>query len=96
MRMHANWFSLRVYDCFEMLFMRLNEDCRLLSYENNMYEVCDPEMIGLDKFWYIYFNCSDNKVVKKCRDFLLKLSSYPNTHKAELAHTTMVTILKYL
>ena len=27
----------------------------------------------MDKFIYIYFNCTDLKVVKKCRDFLCKL-----------------------
>lgn len=30
-------------------------------------------LIGTDKFIYIYFNCMDLKVVKKCRDFICKL-----------------------
>ena len=61
-----------------MLFLRLNEDLKLLSYEaqNNKYSIEDNELIGLDKFWYIYFNVTDPRVVKRAKDFLWKLSTY--------------------
>ena len=58
MSLNAEWFSLRIYDCLEMLFYRLNEDCKLISFEKDHYNVHDCQLIGLDKFWYIYFNCS--------------------------------------
>lgn len=78
MKLHGEWFSLKIFDCFEVLFMRLNEDLKLLSYDTqtSKYSIEDCELIGLDKFWYIYFNVSDPKVVKRTKDFLWKLSTF--------------------
>lgn len=78
MKLHAEWFSLKIFDCFEVLFMRLNEDLKLLSYEtqSSKYSIEDCELIGLEKFWYIYFNVTDAKVVKRTKDFLWKLSTF--------------------
>lgn len=52
-----------------MLFMRLNEDCKQICYltTSQQYQVDDPDLVGLDKFWYIYFHCVDSKVVKKSK-----------------------------
>jgi hypothetical protein len=71
--MVANWFSLRVYDCLEMLFLRLNEDCKLISFERDHYKIVNESQVGTDKLLYIYFNSTDLKVVKRSRDFLCKL-----------------------
>ena len=82
MKLHAEWFSLKIFDCFEVIFMRLNEDLKLLSYETqtSKYSIEDNELIGLEKFWYIYFNVTDSKVVKRTKDFLCKLSSFDASH----------------
>lgn len=34
LKLHYDWFTAKIYDCFEMLFMRLNEDGKLVTYEN--------------------------------------------------------------
>lgn len=73
MALCADWFSLRVYDCLEMLFLRLNEDCKLITFEKDHYKINESSLIGIDKFWYIYFNSPDLKVIKKCKDFIFKL-----------------------
>ena len=56
-----------------MLFLRLNEDCKLISFEGDKYKIVKEPLIGTDKLLYIYFNSLDLKVIKKCRDFLCKL-----------------------
>lgn len=76
MSLKAEWFSLKILDCLEMLFMRLNEDLKLISYVGQTYEIQDPDLVGIDKFWYIYFCSTDTKVTKKCKDFLWKLTTY--------------------
>lgn len=76
MSLKAEWFSLKILDCLEMLFMRLNEDLKLISYAGQTYEIQDPDLVGIDKFWYIYFCSTDAKVIKKCKDFLWKLATY--------------------
>lgn len=67
MKLHPDWFSFKVYECLEMLFMRLNEDLKLIFYSNQKYEILNSDLIGIDKFWYIYFYSPDLKVVKKCK-----------------------------
>ena len=62
-----------------MLFMRLNEDLKLVSYVDQTYEIQDPDLVGIDKLWNIYFYSNDSKVIKKCKDFLWKLSTYSST-----------------
>ena len=79
MKLHPAWFSQRVYECIELLFMRLNEDLKLISYENQKYQILDPDLVGLDKFWYIYFYSPEQKVAKKCKEFLWRLASYENS-----------------
>lgn len=37
MSLKAEWFSLKILDCLEMLFMRLNEDLKLISYIDQTY-----------------------------------------------------------
>lgn len=59
--------------------MRLNEDLKLISYVNQTYEIQDPDLVGIDKLWYIYFHSNDPKVTKKCKDFLWKLATYSST-----------------
>lgn len=76
MSLKAEWFSLKILDCLELLFMRLNEDLKLISYTDQTYEILDSDLVGLDKFWYIYFHSSEQKVTKKCKDFLWKLTTY--------------------
>jgi hypothetical protein len=39
------------------------------------YQLVDPQLIGLNKFWYIYLTGEDPKVVRKCKDFLCRLVS---------------------
>ena len=78
LKLHARWFSLKIYDCFEMFFLRFNQDCKLLGYLNSSttnYQLLDPQLIGLNKFWYIYLTGEDSKVVKRCKDFLTRLLS---------------------
>lgn len=58
--------------------MRLNEDLKLILYADQSYQILDSDLVGLDKFWYIYFNSNDAKVTKKCKDFLWKLTTYKN------------------
>ena len=81
MKLHAEWFSIKILDCLELLFMRLNEDLKLLSYQAQdfKYSIEDCELIGLDKFWYIYFNVADPKVVKRCRECLFKFSTFDSS-----------------
>lgn len=59
--------------------MRLNQDCKLISSMSNpgasTYQLLDPQLIGLNKFWYIYLTCDDPKVTKKSKDFLCRLVS---------------------
>lgn len=60
--------------------MRLNQDCKLISplpgsTSTTGYQLLDPQLIGLNKFWYIYLTCDDFKVTKKCKDFLCRLVS---------------------
>jgi hypothetical protein len=40
------------------------------------YEIHDYDLVGIDKLWYIYFYSTDAKVIKKCKDFIWKLSTY--------------------
>lgn len=78
MKLHARWFNLKIYECFEMFFLRVNQDCRLLNYINGSaanYQLLDPQLIGLGKFWYIYLTGEDSRVVRKCKDFLTRLLS---------------------
>lgn len=76
MALKAEWFSIKIIDCLEMLFMRLNEDLKLISYIDHTYEIQDYDLVGIDKLWYIYFYSTDAKVIKKCKDFLWKLATY--------------------
>lgn len=74
----ASWFSSKVYECFEILFLRLNEDLKLMIYDSDIhqYQIHDAVLIGLQKFWEIYFGVSDTKVADKCCEFLLQLTTY--------------------
>ncbi len=96
MTLCADWFSLRVYDCLEMLFLRLNEDCKLISFEKDHYNVAQHPLIGIDKLWYIYFNCNDLKVIKKCKDFIFKLIMNSGDKKQLLYQDSLTNIKKYL
>ena len=76
LRLHSGWFTLKVYECLEMFFLRLNQDCRLVSHSSlNSYQLVDTELIGLRKLWYIYLRGEDPKAIKKCREFLCRLIS---------------------
>lgn len=57
--------------------MRLNEDGRLLHYnqDTNMYVIEKTDFVGIEKFYYIYY-WAESKVSKKVKDFLFKLYSY--------------------
>ena len=96
MSLCANWFSPRVYDCLEMLFLRLNEDCKLISFEKDHYKIIQAPLIGADKLWYIYFNCPDLKVTKKCKDFIFKLIMNSTDKKQQLYQESLANIKKYL
>jgi hypothetical protein len=85
LKLHYDWFTPKIYDCFEMLFMRLNEDGKLLTYENqntgnqnSTYHLIKTELVGIEKFYYLYF-WADSKVSKKVKDFLFKLYSYKSS-----------------
>lgn len=56
--------------------MRLNEDLKLILYVDQTYQIHDHDLVGIDKLWYIYFHSADQKVIKKCKEFLWKLSTY--------------------
>lgn len=78
MKLHARWFTLKIYECFEVFFLRFNQDCKLLGCptpSTASYQLLDPQLIGLNKFWYIYLSGEDTRVVKKCKDFLTRLVS---------------------
>lgn len=47
----------------------------------------------MDKFIYIYFNCLDLKVVKKCKDFICKLIANSEEIK-EAMNRYLITHLK--
>jgi hypothetical protein len=76
MSMKSEWFSLKILECLEVLFLRFNEDLKLMEYIEQSYEIHDHDLVGIDKLWYIYFNSNDIRVVKKCKDFLWKLATY--------------------
>ncbi len=68
-----------------MLFMRLNEDGKLLTYENlnngnqnSTYHLNKTELVGIEKFYYLYF-WTEAKVTKKVKDFLFKLYCYKSS-----------------
>ena len=84
MSLSAEWFSLKILDCLEMLFMRLNEDLKLISYADQTYSIQDPDLVGIDKFWYIYFYSNDSKITKKCKDILWKLATYNSTSEIKI------------
>jgi hypothetical protein len=96
MSLVAGWFSLRVYDCLEMLYLRLNEDCKLISFERDHYKIIKDELIGTDKLMYIYFNCMDLKVVKKCRDFMCKLVVNSEETKEAMYMYIINSLKKYM
>ena len=78
LKMSCDFFSPKIYDCLEMVFMRLNEDGRILTYENQTndqncsYFLNKVEFIGIEKIYYLLF-WADQKVSKKVKDFLFKL-----------------------
>ena len=79
-RLHSEWFTTRVYDCFELFFMRINQDCKFINHNHGgagggTYELVNVELIGFNKLWYIYFKGEDCKVVKKSKEFLTKIVS---------------------
>lgn len=80
-----------------MLFLRLNEDCKLLTFENGHYVGRESHLIGLDKFWYIYFNVNDLKVIRRIRDFLWRIAAHahPDFHQRILDHV-LVQLRRYL
>ena len=79
-----------------MLFLRLNEDCRLLVFEKDRYQVTEPPLIGIGKFWYILFNTSDLKVSKKARDFILRLILHAGPIKQQLHLDALRNLTRYL
>lgn len=96
MGLSAEWFSIRVYDCLEMLFLRLNEDCRLLVFDKDKYQVTEPPLIGIGKFWYIFFNTPDLKVSKKAKDFIHRLILHAGTIKQQLLLDVLKGMTRYL
>lgn len=78
--------------------MRLNEDLKLISYTDHTYEIQDPDFVGIDKFWYIYFYSNDPKVTKKCKDFLWKMTTYNNIYeiKNKLLREYIDKVISYM
>lgn len=65
--------------------MRLNEDGKLLTYENPnianqnpTYHLNKTDLVGIEKFYYLYF-WAEAKVAKKVKDFLFKLYCYKSS-----------------
>ncbi len=88
LRLAHDYFTPKIYDCLEVVFLRLNEDGGILTYEsehnskNSYYRLNNAELIGIEKFYYLYL-WADRKVAKKVKDFLFKLYSVKSTPKVQ-------------
>jgi hypothetical protein len=82
------YFTPKIYDCLEVVFLRLNEDGGILTYEsennsqNSYYRLNNAELIGIEKFYYLYL-WADSKVAKKVKDLIFKLYSFKSTPKVQ-------------
>ena len=79
-----------------MLFLRLNEDCKLISFDKDHYKIEKEPLIGMDKFIYIYFNCLDLKVVRKSKDFICKLIANAEETKEAMNKYLIAHLKKYM
>ena len=56
----------------------------------------EPPLIGIGKFWYIFFNTPDLKVSKKARDFMHRLILHAGPIKQQLLSDALRNLTRHL